>query len=241
VQSNYYVTLSGLVALEQRLSTVANNIANMNTVGYRAGAVSFESVISKKGDTPVAYASAGVPHISRLSGSLLHTGNPLDIAVQGDAWFAVQTPAGTVYTRDGRMRLQPDGALQTLNGYPVLDAGNSPMLLEANGGSPTISQDGMVTQSGRQIGAVGLFTIDPKAKLTRYDNSGVISDKPGTAVLDFSATGIAQGFVEGANMNPVMEMAKMMMISRDFESISSAMSSSETSHKDAIKTLGSNS
>ena len=241
MQSNYYVTLSAQVALEERLTTVANNLANMNTVGYRAGTVSFDTILSKKGDTPVAYASSGQQHISRLSGGLIRTGNPLDIAVQGQAWLAVQTPAGTVYTRDGRMRMQPDGALQTLNGYPVLDAGNSPMLLDANGGTPTISQDGMISQSGRQIGAVGLFTLDSSAKLKRYDNSGMISDKPGTPVLDFNNNGVSQGFVEGANINPVLEMAKMMMISRDFDSVSSAMSSTETSHRDAIKTLGSNS
>lgn len=241
MQSNYYVTLSAQVALEQRLTTVANNLANMNTVGYRAGAISFETYISKKGDTPVAYASTGTPHIMRNSGSMVHTGNPLDIAVQGDAWLAVQTPGGTVYTRDGRMRMQSDGSLQTLDGYPVLDAGNSAMLLDANGGTPTISQDGMITQSGRQVGAVGLFALDPKAKLTRHDNSGVMSDMAGIPVLDFNSSGVAQGFVENSNINPVLEMAKMMMISRDFENVSSAMASTEASHKDAIKTLGSNS
>jgi flagellar basal-body rod protein FlgF len=241
VQSNYYVTLSAQIALEQRLTTVANNLANMNTVGYRAGSVSFEALLSKKGDTPVAYVSAGQTHISRLTGALQSTGNPLDVAVQGNAWFAIKTPAGTVYTRDGRMRMQPDGSLQTLNGYPVLDAGNSPMLLDANGGTPTISQDGMITQSGVQIGAIGLFDIDPTAKLTRYDNSGVIPDKPATAVLDFNTNGIAQGFVEGSNINPVLEMAKMMMLTRDFDNVTSAIGASEASHKDAIKTLGSSS
>ncbi len=241
MQSNYYVTLSAQVAIEQRLTTIANNVANMNTVGYRAGEVSFEALLSKKGDTPVAYVSSGETHISRTSGALQSTGNPLDIAVQGNAWFAIKTPGGTVYTRDGRMRVQPDGSLQTLEGYPVLDAGNSPMLLDANGGSPTISQDGMITQSGRQIGAIGLFDIDATAKLTRYENSGVIPDKPATAVLDFNSNGIVQGFVEGANINPVLEMAKMMMLTRDFENVSSAITASESSHKDAIKTLGSNS
>ncbi len=241
MQSNYYVTLSAQVALEQRLTTVANNLANMNTVGYRAGSVTFETFLSKKGDTPVAYASTGTPHIMRNSGGMVHTGNPLDVSIQGDAWLAVQTPTGTIYTRDGRMRMQQDGALQTLDGYPVLDAGNSPMLLDANGGTPSISQDGMITQSGRQIGALGLFTLDPTAKLTRHDNSGVVSDKPGTPVLDFNSTGVAQGFVENANINPVLETAKMMMITRDFENVSSAMSATEASHKDAIKTLGSNS
>ncbi len=241
MQSNYYVTLSAQVALGQRLDTVANNVANMNTVGYRASQVSFESIISKTGDTPVAYASSGETHISRLAGSLTKTGNPLDVAVQGDAWLAVQTPSGTVYTRDGRLRMQPDGSLQTLNGYAVLDAGNSAMLLDSSGGDVTISGDGMITQSGRQVGAIGLFNIDPSAKLKRFDNSGVIPDKPATPVLDFSNNGLAQGFVENANINPVLEIAKMMMITRDFESVSSAMTSTESTHKDAIKTLGSNS
>jgi flagellar basal-body rod protein FlgF len=213
----------------------------MNTVGYRASQVSFESIISKTGDTPVAYASSGETHISRLAGSLTKTGNPLDVAVQGDAWLAVQTPSGTVYTRDGRLRMQPDGSLQTLNGYAVLDAGNSAMLLDSSGGDVTISGDGMITQSGRQVGAIGLFNIDPSAKLKRFDNSGVIPDKPATPVLDFSNNGLAQGFVENANINPVLEIAKMMMITRDFESVSSAMTSTESTHKDAIKTLGSNS
>jgi len=241
VQSNYYVTLSAQVALEQRLTTVANNLANINTVGFRGEEVSFETLLSKKGDTPVAYASAGASFISRQAGALVSTGNPLDIAIQGNAWLAVKTPAGTVYTRDGRMRMQPDGALQTLNGYPILDAGNSGILLDSSGGEVTISQDGMISQGGRQIGAVGLFSLDPAAKLTRYDNSGVTSDKPATPVLDFNNNGVEQGFVEGSNINPVMEMAKMMMITRDFESVTGAMATTESSQKDAIKTLGSSS
>ncbi len=241
MQSNYYVTLSAQVAMEQRLTTVANNIANMNTVGYRAGEISFETLVSKKGDTPVAYVSSGEAHISRLSGGLTKTGNPLDIAIQGNAWMAIKTPGGTVYTRDGRMRLQPDGSLQTLDGYPVLDAGNSGILLNSSGGEITIGQDGMISQAGNQIGAIGLFNIDPSAKLKRFENSGVIPDKAATPVLDFSSTGVAQGFVEGSNINPVLEMAKMMMITRDFESASSAVTSTESTQKDAIKTLGSNS
>lgn len=241
MQSSYYVTLSAQVALENRMTTIANNIANVNTVGYRAGEVSFEALISRKGDTPVAYVSPGETHISQAAGPLTSTGNPLDVAIQGNAWLAVKTPAGTVYTRDGRLRMQPDGSLQTLNGYPVLDAGNSAMLLDSSGGPPTISQDGMITQQGRQVGALGLFMIDPSAKLTRYDNSGVIPDKPATPVLDFNTNGVEQGFVEGSNINPVLEMAKMMMISRDFENVSSAQTNSEASHRDAIKTLGSSS
>jgi flagellar basal-body rod protein FlgF len=86
--------------------------------------------------------------------------------------------------------------------------------------------------------AIGLFSFDKATKLKRFDNSSVIADKPAVPVLDFSANGIAQGFVEGANVNPMLEMAKLIMVSRTFESISAAIESSESSLKDAIRTLG---
>ena len=96
----------------------------------------------------------------------------------------------------------------------------------------------MITQGGRQIGAIGLFRLDKSTKLKRFDNSGVVADKPATPVLDFSTNGITQGYVEGSNVNPMLEMAKLIMVSRTFESISSAIEGSESSLKDAIRILG---
>jgi flagellar basal-body rod protein FlgF len=96
----------------------------------------------------------------------------------------------------------------------------------------------MISQKGRQIGAIGIFTLDEGAKLKRYNNSGVISDTPATPELDFANNGVAQGFIESSNVNLVLEMAKLIMVSRAFESISSATEGSETTLKDAIKTLG---
>jgi flagellar basal-body rod protein FlgF len=239
MQSGLYVSLSGQVALERRLQTIAANVANMNTVGYRADGVSFEAEMAKAGDSTVAFAGSGNDFISRKSGGMNKTGNPLDVAVQGDAWFGIKTPAGTVYTRDGRMSLKESGELTTLNGYPVLDAGGAPILLEAASGPPDISRDGMITQKGVQVGALGLFAIDDGAKLTRYDNSGVIPDRPATAVLDFTENGVVQGFVEGSNVNPITEMTKLITVSRAFDSIAAATEKSESSLTDAIKTLGS--
>ncbi|QBR70703.1 flagellar biosynthesis protein FlgF [Beijerinckiaceae bacterium] len=238
MQSGLYVTLSAQTALERRLTTIATNIANQTTPGYRAEEVDFKTLISRAGSSPVAYASRGDTYISRQPGVATKTGNPLDVAVHGDCWIALQGPAGTVYTRDGRMRMQPNGALQSVNGYGVLDAGNSPIALDPNGGPITIAQDGMITQGSLQIGAIGLFKLDRLAKLKRFDNSGVTSGGAATPVLDFTENGIAQGYVEEANVNPILEMAKLIMVSRSFESVSSAIESSETSLKDAIKTLG---
>jgi flagellar basal-body rod protein FlgF len=239
MQSGLYVSLSGQVALERRLQTIAANVANMNTVGYRADGVSFQAEMAKAGDSTVAFAGSGNDFISRKAGGVSKTGNPFDVAVQGDAWFGVKTPAGTVYTRDGRMTLRESGELTTLNGYSVLDAGGAPILLEAGSGPPDISRDGMISQKGVQVGALGLFSIDDNAKLTRYDNSGVIPDKPATAVLDFTENGVAQGFVEASNVNPIMEMTKLITVSRAFDSITAATEKSESSLTDAIKTLGS--
>jgi flagellar basal-body rod protein FlgF len=238
MQSNFSVALSAQISLQKRLDTIANNVANASTAGYRAEEVKFETLLSQASSTPVAFASAGQSYLSRTSGEMVRTDELFDVAVQGDAWLGIQTPTGAAYTRDGRFKMTPTGELQTLNGYPVLDAGSSPILLDPNGGPPRIARDGAITQNNRAVGAIGLFTIDQRANLRRYDNSGVIPDRPATAVVEFSKVGMQQGFVERANVNPVLEMSKMIMVSRAFDAVSSSLKESENSMEDAIKTLG---
>jgi flagellar basal-body rod protein FlgF len=233
-----HVSLSAQLTLERRLTTLSINVANMNTVGYRATGVSFHELVSRTGSDPVSFASTGRDYITRTSGPLIPTGNPLDVAVQGQGWLAMQTPRGTVYTRDGRMRMQPSGALETVDGYPVLDAGGTAILLDPDGGRVNIAADGMISQGGRQIGAIGLFLIDPDAKFSRFENSGVIPDKPVTPVLDFASNGVVQGSVEGSNVNPILEMAKLILISRSFEGVSGGSSAAENNIKDAVRILG---
>ena len=241
MRANLYVSLSGQVALEKRLDTVATNIANVNTAGYRAQGVAFASVLSKTQERPASFVTTGAEYLSRAQGAASKTDNPLDVAVQGEGFLAIRTPAGTAYTRDGRLQITAAGELQTLNGYPVLDAGNATILLDATQGAPVITADGMITQNGRQVGAIGLFAIPDDAKLTRYDNSAVIPDQPATAILDFSRNSVEQGFSEGSNINPVLEMTKLIEIQRAYDGLNSITQSSESSLQDAVKTLGSTS
>ena len=99
----------------------------------------------------------------------------------------------------------------------------------------------MITQNNRQVGAIGLFTINENAKLTRHENSGVVPDQAATPALDFTKVGIVQGFVERSNVNPVMEMTRLIGVSRAFDAISSRdRASRRHSLRDAVKTLGSN-
>jgi flagellar basal-body rod protein FlgF len=241
MQNGLYVAVSAQVSLEKRLETIADNIANMNTVGFRATGVSFESQLARAGDSSFDYVSSGEDFISRRLGGLIKTGNSLDFAVQGDGWFGIQTPNGVAYTRDGRARVDESGMLRTLNGDPILDAGGAPLLLDGAGGDLVVSSDGMISQNGKQVGALGLFAIDPGARLTRAGTSGVKTDKPAVPVLDFTRDGVVQGAVEGSNVDGVREMARLIAVTRAFDGVAAEDSQSESSLTDAIKALGGNS
>ncbi|MCB8823476.1 flagellar basal-body rod protein FlgF [Microvirga rosea] len=238
MQPSLYVALSAQVALERRLNTVANNIANINTGGYRAEEVKFDTVLSQVGTGNVAFASPGETYTSRRAGPVTRTDNPLDVAIQGDAWMAMNTPSGLVYTKDGRMKMTETGALQTMDGHAVVDPGGAPILLNPEEGEPTIGRDGMITQRNNQVGAIGLFRIDNASQLSRFGSSGVKSSMPATVVQDFTATGFQQGYAEGANVNPIMEMTKMIMISRTFDNAAATISETESSLMSAIRSLG---
>ncbi|MBP0615728.1 flagellar basal-body rod protein FlgF [Jiella mangrovi] len=241
MEASFPVALSAQLAIEKRLDTLAHNLANIRTAGFRAEEVKFDEML-KKGDgfgaDPISMASEGTSFLSTKNGELTQTSNPLDMAVAGDAWFGFQGPNGTVYTRDGRMRINEAGTVETLTGYPLLDAGGAQIQVDPNGGPLNIARDGMITQAGQQLGAVGLFTIPPTAKLTRFDTSGVVPDQAAQPALDFSQAGVMQGFVEGSNVNPVLEMTRLISLQRAFESAANLVQSNERSLGDAIQTLG---
>lgn len=238
MQSSFYVGLSAQISLQRRLETIANNVANASTTGFRAEEVKFEQALSRASSDPVAYATAGKPYLSRRSGEIVRTDNLFDVAVQGDAWLAVQSPAGPVYTRDGRMRMADSGELMSLANQPVLDAGGAPLRLDPNAGPPRIGRDGTITQNNRQIGALGLFKIDERANLRRVENGGVLPDVPATPALDFAKVGVQQGYIERANVNPVLEMTKLIMVQHAFEAVTASLKDSDASQQEAIRTLG---
>lgn len=237
MQSAFYVTLSSQVAVDKRLTTIAENVANSNTIGYRATGVSFEATLSKASSGTTAYAGAGTDFISRASGGLFKTDNPLDLGVVGDAWFAIQTPQGVAYTRDGRFKMTESGEVQTLLGYPLLDAGNAPIVLDPTAPPPMIYRDGMIQQGDRQIGAVGLFKIDDAATLRRAENSSVIPSTPATPVLNFIQNGVAQGHLENANVNGISEITRLILAHRSFENATAAYDLLDGAQRSAVRTL----
>lgn len=239
MQNSLYVALSAQVALEKRLNTIADNVANASTVGFRATGVKFEDVVSGLGAKSVSFTSPGDTYLSTQHGGMRETGNPFDFAIRGDAWFGINTPGGMVMTRDGRFSMTPDGQLVSVEGHPVLDSGGAPIQLDPRAGAPSAGADGALRQDGRLVGAIGLYEFNPGTNFVRYGNSGVVPPTPPQPVVDRMEAGIVQGFVEESNVNPIKEMTKLIMVQRAFENTAALMRQNEASFSDAIKTLGS--
>lgn len=237
MQSNIYVTLSAQIALQRRMETIANNVANATTSGFRAEEMTFEQITAQKQAEPTSFVSRGEPRLSMAVGELTQTGNPLDIAIRGKSFFAIQNQGGTAYTRDGRMQMLPSGELTTLTGKPILDVSGSPLQLDASAGPPVIGKDGTITQNGRQVGAIGLFRIADDAILTRAEGASVVPNSEPQPELDFNSNGVVQGFTEKSNVNPVLEMTHLIAVQRSFEAVSNVIRDSETSLQDAIRAL----
>jgi len=238
MQAGLYVSYSGQIALERRLATIANNIANSGTVGYRAEELKFDSVLSNISRDPTAFSSAGKSYISERAGGLKQTGNPFDIAIQGTGWLAIQTPSGTAYTRDGRMKMLETGELQTLSGNSILDNSNAPLVVDPNGGPPKIDHDGTISQNRRSVGKIGLFSIDVSKGFLRSENASIVPSVAATAVETFTSDGFAQGYLEDSNVNEVSEMTNLIMVTRSFDGLQNSIDESEASLKKAIQILG---
>ncbi|MEV4608075.1 flagellar basal-body rod protein FlgF [Neorhizobium sp. LMR1-1-1.1] len=241
MQSGIYVGISSQIALERRLTTISDNIANMNTVGFRSTEVKFDQILSQtqnENNTKIAFVSQGNDYLSMRNGELEQTGNSLDFAVKGDAWFAIQTPQGQVLTRDGRFSMSLTGELISTNGYPVVDGGGAPIQLDPRAPTPKVGQDGRIMQGDRAVGQIGVFSVDIDKGFYRADNSGIIPTDTPQAVVDTMGVGVMQGFLEQSNVNAIGEMTQLIQVNRAFESISSLMSTSEDNFSSAMRTLG---
>jgi flagellar basal-body rod protein FlgF len=162
MDSGYYAAFSGWLARSQALDVAASNLANAGTAGYRAERDYFRSAIvgpdaldSQLNTTVNAFGVLGGSRLDFGQGALSPTGNPLDLAIEGDGFFAIQTKQGIRYTRDGQFERAPDGTLTTQAGEPVLDARNQPIRVPA--GEIAIGADGAVSVNGAVAGTMAIL------------------------------------------------------------------------------------
>ncbi|RCL02543.1 MAG: flagellar basal-body rod protein FlgF [Candidatus Tokpelaia sp. JSC188] len=242
MQNPVYVAISGQISLARRMEVIARNMANINTPGFRAEALKFDTLVSpvaESNSTKVNFVTAGRSYITTDPGPLVQTGNTLDIATRGDIYFSLQTPVGQVYSRDGRLQMTGDGALVSVLGYPLLDASGAPVQIDPQNGAPRISADGNIYQKNVQVSAVGLFQFQPGTKLRYGPNSSVIPNRDPVPVLDDPLNGVMQGFVESSNVNGVVEMTRLIEVNRAFERIEAMLRQQEEVSGKMIETFGS--
>ena len=239
MEAGLYVAMSGQLAFERRLETIANNIANATTPGYRSSGVTFASVTSKIASAKTQFASTGESFVSQISGGLKRTAGQLDIAIQGNGFLAFEAPSGAYYSRDGRLSMLPDGQLVSLAGHPVLDTGGAPIALDPQAGEVTIARDGSVYQGGNRRGAIGLVELDFSSGLVRVEGSGFRTTAEAQPVVGFTTNGVLQGYLEESNVNPITEMVRLIEVSRAFESVASLSERAQEAERSAIQALAS--
>ena len=236
------ISLSRQISLQRQVEVTANNIANMNTTGFKAQAILFQEYLAPVArDRDFAYPDQQLSFVESwgtvgdfTGGDLADTGNPLDVALVGEGFLAVQTPAGERWSRGGSLAIDRDGLLVDLSGNPVLSDGG-PISFDASETDIKIAADGTISSSAGAKGTLRLVEFANLQELTREGGSLFAGGTPVEAV----ETSVVQGSIEKSNVSGVAEMSEMIRVQRAYESLASLAQRQDDIRRDAIKRLGS--
>ena len=236
-----YLSMSGAKAMMQRQDTLANNLANVSTPGFRAELQAFRAVpVQGSGASTRVYALETTPGYDTTPGVVTNTGRSLDVAVKGNSWLSVQALDGTeAYTRGGALDVTSEGALVTLSGLPVIGDGG-PIQVPANS-AVSIGGDGTViaTSTTGKITTVGkLKLVTPDTPLQRGED-GLFRGADGDLSADTKAR-VQEGALEGSNVSAVETMVSMITAARQFEAQMKMLQTAEGDEKAAGQLLSMN-
>ena len=231
MDSGYYAAMTGLVARTQALDTAAANLANAQTPGYRAEREYFRSVLlspdgpgsqsdSQLGETVNNYGLLGGDRLSLAQGALEQTGNPLDLAIEGQGFFMVQTPNGVRYTRDGSFHRAQSGQLVTRAGEPVLTAAGQPIVIPP--GETSVGADGTVSVAGGAVTAVGVMTFPAGTELKPEGANRYVAPQ-GAVPAAAKDAAVHGGALESANQDVVEGSLNLIMMQRQAEMMRRAL------------------
>ncbi len=205
------VALSGQQARERQMDVLANNLANVSTTAFKGLRMLFAEYLSTQGGgSPVSYVQDIGTVRDWSQGPLTQTGNPLDVALQGTGFLEIQTAQGVRYTRDGRLKIDAQGQLVTLDDNPVLNPTQQPIVIPPNSASLTIGQDGTIGARAGTLGRLAVVSFDDLQGLAAEQDGLYDSDETPTPSTD---TKVAQGMVEESNVQPITEMTRLMAVS----------------------------
>jgi flagellar basal-body rod protein FlgF len=228
---------SGLRARMESLDLLANNVANASTGGYKADREFYglyASAEASTNDLPGTMPVIERPWTDHSQGALHSTGNPLDVALDGKGFFAINGPSGPLYTRNGNFRLAPDGRLTTQDGYAVRSRQGAPLVLDGTR-NMQISSDGTVTQEGAVIGQLELADFTSTDGLAKQGANNFRISDPKVSSGTASGASIAQGQLEGSNTGSAEAAVRLVSVLRQFEMLQKAVTIGGEMNKRAIE------
>ncbi|PIE12430.1 MAG: flagellar basal-body rod protein FlgF [Rhodobacterales bacterium] len=230
-----YVTLTRQSGLMREMRVVANNIANSATTGYRQeGLVFAEHVKGVENGPSLSMATAKIRNTSMAQGTLTQTGGKLDLAIEGEGFFLVETPNGERLTRAGNFTANGEGDLVTNDGFRVLDGGGAPVFIPPDATDLAVSADGTVSTNGRPLTQIGIYLPTDPLEMAREDGVMFRSD---AGVEPTEGASIVQGFLESSNVNPVGQIARMIEVQRAYEMGQSFLDAENERMREALKTF----
>lgn len=232
--SGIYIAAAGAVAQSDALDVTANNVANASTNGFHGSRVSFHQALTRARSPDMALVGNQTNSIDGQSGALSATGNPLDVALDGDGYLAVDSPQGVRYSRAGSLHLGPDGRLVNLDGLPVRGLGGAPLVIPPGAAQVTIGEDGTIAT---ELGPVG------QLELVRFAGKDLSRD--GATLLAAHGRPVAgpppvvrQAMLEGSNVNVVRGVVELVKVSRTYESLMSVIQGFQAVESRAARDLG---
>jgi len=237
MENSIYVALSRQMALQRQLDVTSNNIANMNTTGYKNQRMLFTEFLEKPGlHEKVSFVQDRAVVRDLSVGGMTQTGNPMDLALTGHGYFTVDTASGPRYTRAGNFRMNDQRQMVDGGGLPVLADNGQPITLPAGTSDVKVSGDGTVSTELGPVGKLNIVTFKNEQMMTEVGAGLYVSDEePQPAPKD---TKVAQGLLEGSNVKPVVEMTQMIEVQRSYMSAQRVIDNEHERIRSMIQKLG---
>ena len=243
MNSGMYAAVSGNIASMQRMEVITNNLANINTVGFKKDRMIFDTMLnSAKNPTQPAGTLTDAPVLSDYTvetdfsaGPLKQTGNPLDLALDGSGFFVVNTPQGKAYTRQGNFHLDGNGKVVTADGYEV-QGGGGPVTIK--GGKVDINEKGEVSVDGQQVATLSVVDFPKPYQLQKIGSAMFVPSGPEMTEQPATGTQVRQGALEDSNVQPLLEMVNLIETTRLYESCVKTIQSYDEMANKAANDLG---
>lgn len=221
MESSLLIALSRQTTLRREMASVANNIANMNTHAYKGEKMMFvDHMVRSKGDNnlsgdKLAFVRDLAQFRDLSEGTFEETGNSLDVAIHGEGYFVIETPAGNRYTRNGHFQLNNEGVVVTSDGHAVLTEDGDKIETTPGNSRIEISRAGTITTDDGPVGKLGIVEFANAQAMQKVSNTMFSSKDPGVQV---ELPHVIQGKLEGSNVQPIIEMTRMIEVQRAYSS-----------------------